>query len=171
MVCCVTGHRPKGFPFPYSRPSLSLSRYRAALIDTVDELIRTGYTHFITGMALGADLDFAEAVLALKRQYEGRFTVTLEAAIPCPDQCKKWKSEDVARYQKILAACDESRVLSPYYTPGCMHQRNEYMVDKADLVFGIWNGKLEGGTWSTLCYAKKKNKPIRLLRLHLLVKE
>ncbi len=165
MICCVTGHRPQGFPFSHSLPSLSLSRYRAALIATVDELIQMGYTHFITGMALGVDLDFAEAVLALKKQYEGRVTILLEAAIPCPDQCKKWRSEDKARYGAILAACGETRVLSPFYTPACMHLRNEYMVDKADLVLGIWNGKEQGGTWATLCYAKKKSKPIRLLRL------
>ena len=162
MTCCVTGHRPQGFPFPYSPSSPAFLRYRADLFAAVDALYREGVTHFITGMALGVDLDFAEAVLALKCEHP---EILLEAAIPCPDQCKKWRKEDIERYERILASCNEKRVLSPFYTPHCMHARNQYMVNKADRVLGIWNGEKKGGTHATLLYAHQKGKRIQLLRL------
>ena len=39
------------------------------------------------------------------------------------------------------------------------------MVDRSDLVFAIWNGKEEGGTWDTIKYARSKGKEIRYLML------
>lgn len=43
-------------------------------------------------------------------------------------------------------------------------KRNEEMVDKADAVLIIWDGKSKG-TQFTLKYAEKANKPITLIKL------
>ena len=40
------------------------------------------------------------------------------------------------------------------------HNRNKYMVDKADLIIAVWNGSIEGGTAACVKYAKQKRKPI-----------
>ncbi len=48
MICCVTGHRPKGVPFS---GEASYTIYRYLLAHTVEELIGEGYDRFITGMA------------------------------------------------------------------------------------------------------------------------
>ena len=69
-TCCCTGHRPKGFPFRYGIDK----RKHAAYLKTLEEKIKLaiteyGITNFISGMALGADLDFAETVLNLRNKY------------------------------------------------------------------------------------------------------
>ena len=53
---------------------LALKREIAARLDAVYEL---GYRRFLCGMAIGCDMYFAEAVLALREKYGD---VTLEAA-------------------------------------------------------------------------------------------
>ena len=165
MICCVTGHRPAGFPFPYGYGP-RYEHYRGLLGRKIEGLIRAGCTGFITGMALGADLDFAEEVLLAARRYAGKVPITLEAAIPCPDQTCRWFSDkQLARYRDILAACDKRTLVSPAYTPACMQKRNRYMVDRADIVLAVYNGATSGGTYNTLRYAGNLGKPVVYLRV------
>lgn len=102
-ICCCTGHRPKGFPFQYGVDKQKHNAYLKALKEKI-KLAITGYgiTNFISGMAVGADLDFAETVLKLRDKYP----VTLECAIPCPNQTLKWNNKDKLRYEKILKRAD-----------------------------------------------------------------
>lgn len=167
MICCATGHRPTGFPFAYHSGCEREQRYRALLSDVIRMLIDGGYTHFISGMAVGADLDFAEAVLDAKAYAlsAGRM-VTLEAAVPCPDQTSKWSAWEKKRYDEILKRCDTRMLISPVYTSGCMQKRNMYMVDKSDLVLAIWNGAEHGGTWNTIAYTRRVGKPLCFLMLN-----
>ncbi len=97
--CCCTGHRPKGFPFKYGVDKQKHNTYLKMLEEKI-KLAITGYgiTNFISGMALGTDLDFAETVLKLRNKY----CVTLECAIPCPNQTLKWNAADKLRYESIL---------------------------------------------------------------------
>ncbi len=118
-------------------------------------------TNFIAGMALGADLDFAEIVLKLQHKYP----VTLECAIPCPSQTYKWNEKDILRYEKIKKQADKVTLVSKCYTPECMLKRNRYMVDKSELIIAVFNGIQKGGTWYTINYAKKENKHIEIIEL------
>jgi hypothetical protein len=52
------------------------------ITDALETAYEEGFRHFICGMALGSDLYFAEAVLALQEAHEG---ISLEAAIPYRD--------------------------------------------------------------------------------------
>ena len=122
-----------------------------------------GITHFISGMALGVDMDFAVIVLNLRD--EERYPVTLECAIPCPDQALKWNAKDKLRYESILIRADEINLISNRYTPDCMLKRNRYMIDNSEIVIAAFNGIEKGGTWYTINYAKKENKTILLLDL------
>ena len=112
-------------------------------------------------MAIGVDLDFAEIVLKLRNKYP----ITLECAIPCPNQTLKWNSADKLRYDSILECADEVNLISERYTPECMLKRNRYMVDKSELVIAVFNGVEKGGTWYTLNYAEKENKNIEIIDL------
>lgn len=81
MICCVTGHRPKGFPFSYGTDNVYYNTYLDVLCDTVEDLMYEGYSHFISGMADGVDLDFASIIVGLSNKLEG---IILESALPYP---------------------------------------------------------------------------------------
>lgn len=160
--CCCTGHRPKGFPFSYGIDTQRRKAYLHMLEQKIELAITEyGITNFISGMAVGVDMDFAETVLKLRNKYP----ITLECAIPCPNQTLKWNDADKLRYEGLLKFADEVNVISERYTPECMLKRNRYMVDKSDLVIAVFNGIEKGGTWYTINYAKKENKYIEIIDL------
>ena len=161
-TCCCTGHRPNSFPFKYGIDRQKHSAYLRALSQKVELAItQYGITHFISGMAIGVDFDFAESVLKLRNKYP----VALECAIPCPNQTIKWSYADKLRYERILKSADKISLISQMYTPECMLKRNRYMVDKSEMVIAVFNGIEKGGTWYTINYAKRKNKKIELIEL------
>ena len=160
--CCCTGHRPGSFPFKYGVDKRKHKIYLQALSQKIEFAI-TGYgiTHFITGMAIGVDLDFAEIVLKLRN----KFPISLECAIPCPNQTLKWKDNDKLRYESILNIADKINIIGNRYTTDCMLKRNRYIVDKSELVIAVFNGIEKGGTWYTINYAKKTSTAIELIDL------
>lgn len=162
MVCCVTGHRPKGFPFPYDYRGIEYMLYFNTLFCEIENLIKQGYRHFITGMADGADIDFAKCIL----YWKNKENITLEAALPYPITTQKKPTNHIEIRNKILVECDKISVISPYYHNGCMQKRNQYMVDKSDIVLAIWNNSCKGGTWNTIKYARSKGKSIRYIMLN-----
>lgn len=163
MICCVTGHRPSGFPFPRNMENISYVLYIDELYTEIQSLIGEGYRDFITGMAEGADIDFAKAILYYR---DVEMNITLEAAMPYPITYPKIPSEYIDERNDIFSVCDTKTVVSEHYFRGCMQKRNCYMVDKADIVLAIWNGKCEGGTWNTIKYARSKGKKIRYIMLN-----
>ena len=128
----------------------------------IEELIENSYTYFISGGALGVDQDFAEAVLRAK-QIHAR--IELEIAVPCRNQAARWSEAEQLRYRSILERADCVNILSEQYTRYCMLKRNEYMVDKSDLILAYWNGDENGGTWYTMTYAKRKKKELIIQQL------
>lgn len=164
--CCCTGHRPKGFPYLYGKDEQKHKAYLKQLKQKIELAITEyGITNFISGMAIGVDMDFAEIVLKLRNKYP----ITLECAIPCPNQTLKWNSADKLRYERILKCADAVNLVSEWYTPECMLKRNRYMVDSSELVIAVFNGIQKGGTWYTIKYAKSKNKIIELIDLSYLL--
>ena len=123
---------------------------------TINLIENENVTHFISGMALGTDLMAAEIVLDLKVSYPG---ITLESAIPCETQAVKWTVSQRERYYDIAAQCDKETMLQSHYTPDCMDKRNRYMVDHADFILAVWNGK-PSGTGRTVTYARGKNRTV-----------
>lgn len=164
QICCCTGHRPKGFNFKYG---VDETKHQAYLEQLKQKILiaygEYGATHFISGMAIGVDLDFAEIVLYLRDTEHYPFY--LECAIPCRNQTLKWSEKDISRYDSLIARADSVNLISEYYTPECMLKRNRYMVDKSDVVIAAFNGIEKGGTWYTIKYAKSKNKIIELIDL------
>ena len=160
-VCCVTGNRPQKFPWKYGKGK-EHEKYLADMARQIEELIESGYTYFISGGALGVDQDFAEAVLRAKQIHA---EIELEIAVPCRNQAARWSEAERLHYRSILEGADRVEVLSENYTRFCMLKRNEYMVDKSDLVLAYWNGEESGGTWYTMNYAKKKGKALIVEKL------
>lgn len=160
--CCCTGHRPKGFPYQYGINTKKHRAYLQALLQKIELAInKYGITNFISGMALGVDLDFAEIVLKLRNKYN----ITLECAVSCPNQTAKWYEKDILRYNEILKKADTITLVSKSYNRDCMLKRNRYMVDKSELVIAVFNGIEKGGTWYTINYARKTITAIELIDL------
>lgn len=157
QTCCFTGHRPQSFPWKYkeSDPRCMLLKFRLKR-QIIQAVKQDGVRHFLTGMALGVDTWAAEIVLSLRK----RWSLTLEAVIPCKGQDTRWPSESRERYQSILAQCDKVTLLQERYTPDCFGKRNRYMIDHSQLVIAVWNGA-PGGTGSTVAYAKSQGTPVR----------
>ena len=162
MICCVTGHRPNGFPFFRREDDVVYSAYKNMLNEEINKLINEGYLHFITGMADGADIDFANVVLSYRNEMPW---ICIEAAMPYPYLIKNKENLNGDHKAKILSECDSIHIVSPYYHKGFMQKRNQYMVDKSDLILAIWNGEKKGGTWNTIKYAQGIGKRIRYIML------
>ena len=109
-------------------------------------------------MAIGVDMYAAEIVPGLKAKYN----ITLECAIPCETQAEKWSEPLRNRYFEIASKCDKETLLQQRYTPDCMHKRNRYMVDQADFIIAVWDGRVSG-TSKTVRYAQHQGKPIRVI--------
>ena len=81
-TCCCTGHRPQKFPWTYGEGK-EHKKYLIEMTRQIEKLIESGYTYFISGGAIGVDMDFAEAVLHAKKQHKD---IALEIAVPCRNQ-------------------------------------------------------------------------------------
>ena len=155
LTCCFTGHRPQNLGF--ARGSAAETALKNRISGEILRLItEQNVCHFISGMALGVDTYAAQTVLRLKEIYPG---LTLECAVPCKGQEKKWPRADRAVYADILARADRVTVLQETYTPFCMKLRDAYMVDRADIVLAVWNGR-RGGTAYTVSCARKRGRTI-----------
>ena len=159
QTCCFTGHRPVKLPWGSRETDPRCIALKDQIAATLDGIYETGYRRFICGMAIGCDLYFAEAVLALKQQHPD---ILLEAAIPCDDQAEKWNRSQREHYAELLEQCDLITHVSHVYSPGCMMKRNQYMVDNAELLIACYDGKT-GGTFNTLRYALEKD--VKILHL------
>ena len=139
-TCCVTGHR--------DIPTEQVEKICELLYQETLTAIADGYTHFISGFAVGADLLFADIVAKLK----GTYSITLEAAIPYPG---RMKTPDKT-FQRLIQCCDEVKIHSSAYFKGCYMRRNRYMVDQSQRIIAVYDGRSTGGTAATLRYARGK---------------
>ena len=81
-----TGYRPEKMPFVEDKHDEGYLHFREQQLKVIQRLIERGYTHFISGVAMGFDTWVAEDVLELQKKNKA---LHLECAIPCPDQDKK----------------------------------------------------------------------------------
>lgn len=158
-VCCFTGNRPHKLPWGRDESRTDCIALKQRITDAVISLVGEGYRLFVCGMALGADIYFAESVMEAKKIVP---EIYLECAVPCPEQTDGWDAADLKRYGKALELCDFITVVSPKYSPRCMLRRNRYMIDKSSVVVTADYG-LNGGTASTVRYAV--NKGLRIISL------
>lgn len=159
---CFTGHRPHKL-FGYNHRSEGnlkiLLKLRALICRHIEKL---GVNTFVSGMALGIDMWSAQIILALREKKYPH--IKLVCAIPCAEQYARWSESDIKMYHEILEQADEVYyVSSEPYTAWCMTDRDKWMVDNAKYVLAVWNGDRDGGTWQTVKYAVKRQRPITQL--------
>ena len=113
VTCCFTGHRPNKLPWGTDESDPRCLRLKEELAARLEGVYEAGFRHFICGMALGCDLYFAEAVLALRAEHP---EITLEAAIPCEGQSAHWTAAQRKRYDRLVAECDYCTVIAREYS-------------------------------------------------------
>lgn len=156
-VCCFTGHRPNKFPWGNNERDIRCFKYKASIQTKVLSLINNGVYHFICGGAIGFDMYCAEIVLLLKEQYPD---IKLEVAVPCENQHSLWNKDFQMRYLEILKKADIVTYVSREYTSFCMSKRNDYMLNKSDIVVAGFVEGTTGGTANTIKKAQKLGKKI-----------
>ncbi|MBQ7794430.1 MAG: DUF1273 family protein [Clostridia bacterium] len=144
--CCFTGHRPDKMEFGEREIVPLLER-------AIDEAIRNGYVTFITGMAMGTDIWAAEIVLDRKKNNND---LHLICALPHPMFESRRNITEKIRFNNILENADLVKEINNRYFTGCYQVRNEWMVDRSNLVIAVFNGQ-NSGTKNTVDYAKRKD--------------
>lgn len=159
MVASFTGHRPnklKGYN-PKDNKEL-LWKIHAAIVDLIENKCADT---FINGLALGVDIWSAKIVLKLKEKYPH---IKLISAIPCRNHSCKWREEDRNLWQEVCDKSDEVVLVTDEdYKPYLMQIRNEWMVNKSDIVIAIWDGS-KGGTGNCVNFAQKIKKEIIIIK-------
>lgn len=148
--CCVTGHRE-------IQPD-KVRYVEQELRREIREAIREGYTRFYSGFAQGVDLIFAQIVAEEKFLHP---KVTLEAAIP---YAGRLKTRDPL-FQRLIKVCGNVTVACEQYNPSCYLQRNRYMVDHSQRVIAVHDGRMQGGTWYTMEYARRMDREVHVIRV------
>ena len=159
-TCCFTGHRPQKVSWEFSEEDERYLKLRSKTKNLIEQAIKSGWTNFITGMALGFDLMCAEIVLDIKKNNP---KINLICAVPCSNQTKYWSEEKKIRYNEILNNADIVKQINLEYTLNCMQERNEFMVNNSSMIIALYNNKNFGGTYKTINYAQNKGKQIIIL--------
>lgn len=147
MIIAGTGHRPDKLG------GYTEDAYARLVSIATDYLKENQPSIVISGMALGWDQALAQAAIELH--------IPVIAAIPFLGQESRWPKESQSKYKALIEKCREVVIVSPGgFASFKMQKRNEYMVNRADVILAMWNGKAEGGTFNCISYAQKKGKKI-----------
>ena len=161
-ICSFTGHRPDKLPWGSCEKDRRCTALKGRIVQELKLAYEDGFRHFICGMARGADLYFAEAVLVMRERCPG---VLLEAARPCETQADSWPEQERQRYNAILERCDFETLIQRHYDPFCMMRRNRYMVDRSKRLIAVYNGVPQGGTAQTITYALRRKLTVDIIDL------
>ena len=143
--CCFTGHRPEKMEMGEKDIKLLLEK-------AIDDAVSNGIITFITGMAIGTDIWAAEIVLEKKKTNKD---LHLICALPHPNFDSRRSITEKMKFSKIIKKADVVREINNHYFNGCYQVRNEWMVDRSNLVIAVFNGQ-RSGTKNTVDYAYKK---------------
>ena len=143
--CCFTGHRP-------DKIELGEKEIKPLLEKAIDKAISEGFVTFITGMAMGTDIWAAEIVLDRKKKNKN---LHLICALPHSGFENRRNFTEKIRFSKIIKKADLVKEINDHYFTGCYQVRNEWMVDRSNLVIAVFNGQ-KSGTKNTLDYAIEK---------------
>jgi len=150
LSCACTGHRKIS--------ESKIGKVRCRLRGEILVAIIDGYTNFLSGFAKGTDLEFVKLILMVK---EVMPQITLEAVIPYRDRLNA-KEPD---FQELLSKCDKVTVISEEKKRNCYTLRNKYLIENADRIIAVFDGRKRGGTSQTIRMAEKNKKNIRLINI------
>lgn len=147
MICAFTGHRKINNTHQLSPV------HQLAVIKAVKKAVEWKFNEFRCGMALGADMTFADAVMSNGRQ--------LHCYVPYQGFELGWSQENQDLYNTYLEYASKVVYTSePPFAKWKMLVRDKVMVKDTTLVIALWDGRVTGGTYHTIEYAKQLGIPI-----------
>lgn len=146
----LTGHRPPRLG--YETDILKDKRWYP-IIDWVKEKIKEcGATDVWCGMAVGSDMALAQAALELKDEGED---ITIHCVYPC-EHYNDFRMF-MEPFRRLRDEVTDHRCLNQKWSQTAEDDRDQYIVEKSDILLAIWDGKEGGGTYSTIQRAKEKD--------------
>jgi hypothetical protein len=145
MKIGITGHqRRAGLNW-----SWTTSTIRSELAKRADAAIG------LSSLAAGADQVFAQQALDLG--------MVVWAVLPFEGYERCFAGADLSAYQRTLARCRVTQLHGAAMTDAAYYAAGKYIVDEADLLFAVWDGKQSaglGGTGDVVAYAKQTGRKI-----------
>lgn len=155
-TCCVTGHR--------DIPAEEMAPVKEALRREIKKAVNDGFTVFLSGFADGVDQYFAEMILELQNK-----NPDLKLIAVLPYQKRKDSLCQKEHTNALLDACAEVIIIQEEYRPNVYSKRNRYMVEHADRVIAVYDGREKGGTVKTIRYAHQFRKELREIPVGLIL--
>ena len=143
-ACSFTGHRELG--------TIDYMKLRQLLDRAIAYAYQNGCRVFYNGGARGFDAEAADRVILFRHSHPD---VRLIMLLPCPGQADRWSPSQRFRYENILRRADEVVYVADHYSPYCMHQRNEQLVHRADMLVAYLSHDRSGAA-QTVAMAKRK---------------
>lgn len=147
-VVAVTGHRPQHLDAGQQTfAATELRRLAFKLRDEHDTTVA------VSGMALGADMWWAQAALDAG--------LRLWAYIPDEHQSDRWSDTDRAAWKELRSRAEREEALGESYDVRHLHERNSRMIADCDVLIAVRDPrKTSGGTVSTMRKAETAGLPI-----------
>lgn len=158
--CAFTGHRPGKLPWKYDEGDIRCVKLKVELKARVDLLAGRGFTDFLTGMAEGADLWFASAVLEARRADPH---LKLHCILPCLDQAAAYRDDARALYDFILSEADSVIYVNRAEVKNCYLLRNRWMIDHSRLLLAVCHDAPRSGAASSVRYARKLGREVMMI--------
>ena len=152
-TACFTGHRKLREP---------ADDIKIREIETVENLILTGYQTFCAGGARGFDALASEAVLTLQARYP---QINLVLMLPFYNQYRferGWSEAEIEQYHMFQEKAAQTTILSSDYCGGMYHQRNRLLVDASSVCIA-YKIRDKSGTGYTVRYAQEED--LRIINL------
>lgn len=163
-TCAITGHRPSRFKFKHHEDAADCQRLKDCLREQFVLLYRQGVRTFWVGGAEGVDLWSGEILLQLRATPEYH-DIELHIALPGPGHNSRWDERSQQRMAALIQHATETVTVGTALTAGDYRKRNQYMVDRADILLAVYDNdrSIRSGTGMTVNYARKKKLPIVLV--------
>lgn len=159
--CAFSGHRPNSLPWGYNENDINCLKLKQILSCQIKQLVQTGYTSFLSGLAVGSDTWTAQAVLALREENP---QLKLHCILPCKNHADKWPAAAQERYRAILAQADSIVYTSRTYHKDCMLERNRFMVEIASLLLSVYDERRQrSGTGAAIRHAQKLGRKVIII--------
>lgn len=150
MILSGTGHRKWGGGYGKNPVAVEVvARTKAKLVEIQP-------TKVLSGMALGFDQWLAWLCV--------RLSLPFEACLPFEGQESRWTAEARQRYHELLKLAAAVHVVGQppktrWEAAKAMQTRNEFMVDRSDVLLAAWTGA-EGGTANCVRHAERVGKRV-----------